>query len=62
MLGFGELNGIARTVVALAGEAGLFLFSAAVGSLSVRYALSARHSGKDRIRAMRYRAELRAVR
>ena len=28
----------------------------------VRYALSAHHSGKDRVRAHRYRAELRAVR
>jgi len=123
MLGYGELNGIARTVAAQSGEAGLFddivqeawvrfiqwpprhrqgawmmafqakneviyrerqevsagmLYpteSARMGALEriwdgrrdrrwpwlVRYALSARHSGADRIRAMRYRAELRAA-
>ena len=122
MLGFRELNGIARTVAAQSGEAGLFddivqeawlrfaqwpprhrqgawlmalqakneiiykdkdvgagmLYpteSARMGALEriwdcrrdkrwpwlVRYALSARHSGRDRIRAHRYRAELRAV-
>ena len=123
MLGFRELNGIARTVAAQSGEAGLFddivqeawlrfiqwpprrrqgawlmafqakneviyrekdvsagmLYpteSARMGALEriwdcrrnrrwwwlVRYALSDRHSGRDRIRAHRLRAELRAAR